>query len=200
MSEPSYKNVWWESKKLWVAYVVATVAAIFVPAWFGRNSADLLWQIAWSSSLSWLALTLGLSIVLMTNGEERKRANAYETVRAQLVHEDNLINHRLSWLMTSQAFLFAAFALQYTGNGNRPRPYVFDLIPYVALISAVVIYASVAAAVGALENLRHSYAITENAKTNMEMVGNQYTMMAGLVTPLLLPVVMVCIWTLLITR
>ncbi len=31
-------------------------------------------------------------------------------IRGAIVHEDNLINHRLTWLLTAHAFMFAAFA------------------------------------------------------------------------------------------
>ncbi len=34
----------------------------------------------------------------------------WDMIRGAIVHEDNLINHRLTWLLTSHAFMFAAFA------------------------------------------------------------------------------------------
>jgi hypothetical protein len=38
-------------------------------------------------------------------------AAPWELARKIIEHEDNLINHRLTWLITIQGFLFAAFAV-----------------------------------------------------------------------------------------
>jgi hypothetical protein len=35
--------------------------------------------------------------------------------RKYIEHEDNLVNHRMSWLMSSQAFLFGAFVILING-------------------------------------------------------------------------------------
>src|SRR5436309_10710862 len=59
----------------------------------------------------------------------------HESGRSRIEHEDNLINHRVSWLMSSQAFLLTAFVLlrnnptffeQYAvAQGNAPLPDVY---------------------------------------------------------------------------
>lgn len=40
----------------------------------------------------------------------------YKILRDYVVHEDNLINNRLGWLLTSQGLLFSAFALSLDKN------------------------------------------------------------------------------------
>lgn len=35
----------------------------------------------------------------------------YENLRDKWVHEDDLVNHRVTWLLTSQAFLLGAFGI-----------------------------------------------------------------------------------------
>jgi hypothetical protein len=48
----------------------------------------------------------------------------WKRVRSALEHENTLTNHRLTWLLTSQGFLFAAFALVFeasTKNDVKPE-------------------------------------------------------------------------------
>src|SRR6187399_279345 len=40
----------------------------------------------------------------------------WKRVRASIEHENNLTNHRLTWLLTSQGFLFAAFVLVFQAS------------------------------------------------------------------------------------
>lgn len=40
----------------------------------------------------------------------------WKRVRSAIEHENELTNHRLTWLLTSQAFLFAAFALVFQAS------------------------------------------------------------------------------------
>lgn len=37
----------------------------------------------------------------------------YELYRSYIQHEDNLVNHRTTWLITTQSFLIATFGLSY---------------------------------------------------------------------------------------
>lgn len=48
------------------------------------------------------------SIVKKPNGNDNG-IDDWKRVRSQIEHENTLINHRLSWLFSSQAFLFGAF-------------------------------------------------------------------------------------------
>jgi hypothetical protein len=40
----------------------------------------------------------------------------WKRVRSAMEHENELVNHRLTWLLSSQAFLFAAFALTFQAS------------------------------------------------------------------------------------
>jgi len=44
----------------------------------------------------------------------------FEMTRAQIQHEDSLINHRMTWLLTFQAFLFGAYGFSL-GAENTAR-------------------------------------------------------------------------------
>src|SRR5215207_9741780 len=47
----------------------------------------------------------------LTPEEYKGTLEEYKVVRDKWVHEDNLTNHRLSWLLDSQALLFAAYGV-----------------------------------------------------------------------------------------
>lgn len=68
--------------------------------------------------------------------ESKDRAYAdWKRVRFAIEHENNLMNQRLTWLFTSQAFLFSAFALilaAFLKGDIEP-----DLAPYISLMLAV---------------------------------------------------------------
>jgi len=40
----------------------------------------------------------------------------WKRVRAAMEHENQLVNHRLTWFLSTQAFLFAAFALTFQAS------------------------------------------------------------------------------------
>jgi len=40
----------------------------------------------------------------------------WKRVRSAIEHENELTNHRLTWMLNSQAFLFAAFALTFASS------------------------------------------------------------------------------------
>ena len=42
----------------------------------------------------------------------------YELTRNQIEHEDRLIDHRMTWLLTLQAFLFGAFGFSLSAESN----------------------------------------------------------------------------------
>ncbi|NMC43740.1 MAG: hypothetical protein GYA46_07465 [candidate division Zixibacteria bacterium] len=69
----------------------------------------------------------------------------YILVRGVVEHEDNLINHRNSWLILAQSFLLAAFIGSDTYQ---------CLIVIAGFVSALFCYISILAAIWALERIR----------------------------------------------
>jgi uncharacterized membrane protein len=62
---------------------------------------------------------------------------AWRLARAAIEHENALVNHRLTWFLTSQAFLFSAFVLVFLawskGEVNK-----FDaLVPYILVVLGI---------------------------------------------------------------
>ena len=65
-------------------------------------------------------------------GGEITKKELYEMIREQIKHEDELVNHRLNWLLLSQAFLFTAFIAIATNQNAMPH-IGSDLVPYIPI-------------------------------------------------------------------
>jgi len=44
----------------------------------------------------------------------------WKRVRSAIEHENTLVNHRLTWLLTSQGFLFTGFGVVYSSKNDKP--------------------------------------------------------------------------------
>lgn len=64
---------------------------------------------------------------------EAPDVTAWKLARSLIEHENILVNHRLTWLMTSQAFLFAAFSALFVVWGKDELKTAGPLIPYFML-------------------------------------------------------------------
>lgn len=135
----------------------------------------------------------------------------YHILRDQLQHEDNLTTQRLSWLMASQAFLFSAYAIILNGPERAAntfvatqRQWLLTVVPGLALASAGLIYVSIVAGIFALLHL-HRYARALCQREGREAAfppiqGTDFTRLAGLASPLLIPPLFVLVWLFVMTR
>ncbi len=134
----------------------------------------------------------------------------YNLVRERLEHEDNLIVQRLTWLVGSQSFLFTAYAIVSNGLMTQPAQPVsphftsqlqllFQLVPVVAMLTSVLIYVSILAAVVTMRRLRNGYRSRfgpeEDALPPIMSVAP--VRWFGLFAPMLLPPVFATIWLIL---
>jgi hypothetical protein len=77
----------------------------------------------------------------------------YRALREQLTHEDNLVNHRLMWLILSEGLLFTAYGTISTAKLHW-LAYGF---PFFGMTVAGVIGVSIYAALAATDELRERY-------------------------------------------
>jgi len=77
----------------------------------------------------------------------------YRALREQLTHEDNLVNHRLMWLILSEGLLFTAYGTISTAKLHW-LAYGF---PFFGMTVAGVIGASIYAALAATDEIRSQY-------------------------------------------
>ena len=77
----------------------------------------------------------------------------YRALREQWTHEDNLVNHRLMWLILSEGLLFTAYG---TLSSARLHWLVFGF-PFFGMAVAGVIGVSIFAALAATEEIRRQF-------------------------------------------
>lgn len=131
----------------------------------------------------------------------------YNLVRERIEHEDNLIVQRLTWLVGSQSFLFTAYAIASNGLMSQPVQPVsvhfgeqlellFQLIPIVAMLTCVLIYISILAAVITTAKLRRGYRSRFGPEEDSlpPIMTAAPTRLFGLVAPLFLPLMFTGIW------
>lgn len=146
----------------------------------------------------------------------------YRVVRGQLEHEDNLVTNRTSWFLTSQSFLFSAYAIIANGyvstpraaapinalaggagGGADPRRILLVIIPGVSVIVCVLTLVSILSGVAALHTLRRFYDDSPHRcapATLPPVQGYRATRLAGVAAPLLLPVLFLAVWVFLLVR
>lgn len=134
----------------------------------------------------------------------------YSIIRGQIEHEDNLIGQRLSWFVAAQSFLFTAYAITVSNSGpNHTQPVIermrllLWLIPLTAILTCVLIYATIIAgsfAILALHRLYHDY-VDHAAVTGLPPVqGYRRTQLLGQAAPMLMPLVFLIVWFTLLIR
>jgi hypothetical protein len=127
--------------------------------------------------------------------------NEYARMRHQVEHEDNLINHRVSWLVTSQALFFAAYAIGFTASpDNEIMPAgelkrVLLVIALLALFTAALTSMSIAAAVAALTKLR---LIGRTSSLRPPLASENPARFFGMLAPMALPLLFIFVWAMFI--
>ena len=84
----------------------------------------------------------------------------YRALREQWTHEDNLVNHRLMWLILSEGLLFTAYGTLSTAKLHW---LVFGF-PFFGMAVAAVIGVSIFAALAATEEISQQYEAAGLAK------------------------------------
>ena len=103
-------------------------------------------------------------------------SEAYALIRSQVEREDELIYHRISWLLTTQTILFAAYSVLLAPSPVLPSPSTIDhpetayalitLIPVIGLIVSVVNYVATLAAIAKVDVLWRVYAGCEQKESD----------------------------------
>jgi hypothetical protein len=133
----------------------------------------------------------------------------YRILRGQIEHEDNLVGSRISWFVTSQSFLFSAYAIMSSGLPANPTPAylagkraLLVVAPIVGITTGLLILLAILSGVVAMTNLRRLY--TEHAgriPAGLPPIqGSAWTRMTGIAAPVLLPILFMAVWVFLLLR
>jgi hypothetical protein len=110
--------------------------------------------------------------------------NEFDRFRHNIEHEDNLINHRTSWLLISQSFLLGACVAANT------YPFVIKVVGTIIAISSEL---GTVAAICALDRLRRECSAGFEG-TVPPLISDPVVHWMGLVAPLALPIVFAIVW------
>jgi hypothetical protein len=135
----------------------------------------------------------------------------YRILRGQIEHEDNLVGSRISWFVTSQSFLFSAYAIIATAfqsstttqSALDAKHLLLVIIPSIAISASVLILMSILSGIRAMTALRIRY-VHLIARWEDPMLppiqGNRLNRMIGMAAPTLLPPLFTAVWAYLLLR
>lgn len=134
-----------------------------------------------------------------TEAADQARFARYRLIRDEIVHEDGLIGWRLGWFMASQAFLLTALAAANAGGGRMPAwstNYFFPLVPLIAIVSCLLIFAGLLAGVTALRGWRRLMNSPEYDDIHRmpRIAHDTWIIRFGWAAPITLPVVFLTAW------
>lgn len=131
-------------------------------------------------------------------------AEAYRIVRSELEHEDQLISNRLSWLVSSQAFLLTGYAISLnaptaakTGLYAHLNGILFDILPLGGLAGALLIYPSIVSAIIVTTRLRRQACRMVPADFPA-MQETRATLWLAHLGPVLIPWIFILTWSVLL--
>ncbi len=129
-------------------------------------------------------------------------ADRLESIRSRLEHEDNLVNHRVSWILTSQAFLLTGYAILLNTSvmlrselHGRHHSLLMWLIPLIGIITVLVLWLAIVGALITMRDLRAAATTRSGAAVN-DVHGRKITRWLGLSAPLVIPAVFLVTWLL----
>jgi hypothetical protein len=121
-------------------------------------------------------------------------------VRGRIDRENDLLAHRTTWVVTSQAFLFTAYALcvanvahMQTGAATRSVVLLMRLLPWTGMASIVLLYVTLVGALREMRRLRRMLA-PRGAVERAVLETDPKARIFGLAAPLGIPAVYLVTW------
>ena len=135
----------------------------------------------------------------------------YRILRGQIEHEDNLVGSRISWFVTSQSFLFSAYAIIATGFFNTTDNSVLGakhvllvVIPSIAISTSILILLAIFSGIQAMSAIRSRYTKLTGKSNDSSLLppiqGDPFNRKLGMAAPVLLPPLFMAVWIFLLMR
>jgi hypothetical protein len=138
--------------------------------------------------------------------EMHEATQSLENIRRRIEHEDNLLNQRLSWVVSSQAFLLTGYAILLNGpqvlrneHFNHTHDLLMKLIPITSIAVTALIWFGILAGILAMRDLRVCAAKHPSYDAS-HVQGRALTRRVGLAIPALVPVAFLVTWLLLLVK
>ncbi len=126
--------------------------------------------------------------------------------REEIRHQDNLLNARLSWLVSSQAFLLTGFAVTLNGTAlsllsdyTKLNALLIASLPLAGLVTDLVSYATIWAAILRMRNIR-CLAHDSHPPHLPTVQAGAFGRRLGLAGPVLIPIIFLAVWTAIIAQ
>ncbi len=126
-------------------------------------------------------------------------------IRERIDHEDGLIAHRTTWVVSSQAFMFSAYAVcsvglrTATGVQAEKLRTMFRWLPWAALSSLCFLLLTVLSALWSMRHLRRMVAVSNDIHRAI-LWGVGPARLAGAAAPIAVPILFSCLWTAIIAQ
>jgi hypothetical protein len=127
-----------------------------------------------------------------------------QEIRRRIEHEDNLLNQRVSWIVSSQAFLLTGYAILLNGPAElrserfaRDHALLMKLIPFTSIAVTILLWLGILAGICAMRDLRAAAKMHHSFEAS-HIQGRPVTRLVGLTTLALVPAVFLITWLLLI--
>jgi hypothetical protein len=118
-----------------------------------------------------------------------------EFQREKIMHENDLLNHRLSWLTTSQSIFFAAYVFAF--SSLRDFPVAFRrALPAIAILTCLSFFVGMVAALFATKHIREKWTdrFPGRGYEDALFAGKSWTRWAGNVPPWTVPPLFIVAW------
>lgn len=122
---------------------------------------------------------------------------AYQIIRGEIQYEYSAMSNRVTWLITTQAFLFTAYAIAVRGESVSLKDSLYHpTIPILGSAICIILYSSIYAAINRIK-------LWHNQQTKLrDKLGVWHGLQPkaptatflGLVSPVLLPALFLYIW------
>lgn len=139
-------------------------------------------------------------------GATRPAGCSLEEIRRRIEHEDNLLNQRVSWIVSSQAFLLTGYAILLnapmdlrTERHVRDHRLLLSLIPITSICITVLLWIAMLAGISAMRALRAGASKYPGFDAS-HIQGSRATRIFGLLPIALIPGVFLVTWLLIVLR
>jgi hypothetical protein len=136
----------------------------------------------------------------------QNQQTSLEEIRRRIEHEDNLLNQRVSWIVSSQAFLLTGYAILLNApiesrNEHHARDHalLMKLIPITSISITLLLWIAMFASIAAMRALRAAAEKHPGYEAD-HIQGSLGTRILGLIPIALVPGVFLVTWLLLVMQ
>ena len=134
-----------------------------------------------------------------SNAEAERGHEALRWIRARIDHEDDLVAHRTTWVVGSQAFLCSAYAICTAGVRAAEGVQLHklarlqSLLPWAALLSLVSLLISISSALASMWHLRRL--VPPDDELHRAIIwGHPAVRHAGAAASIVIPLLFLSLW------